>query len=180
MVRYWFERRPWNTLSLEEVEDQIVAELCGLIASNLQPLPGARALIDLLTAAGMPLAIASSSPAKIIRAVLDGLGMTERFAVVHSAEDEARGKPAPDIYLSAARQLGAPPSRCLAFEDSPAGIRSAFEAGLFVVAVPSPGNWNAEGVDLAHRKLRSLLDFSLGGSSLDVRQEIGIVPPKVQ
>jgi beta-phosphoglucomutase-like phosphatase (HAD superfamily) len=60
------------------------------------------------------------------------------FKTAVSSEQVARGKPAPDVYLEAARRLGAEPARCAAVEDSQAGIRSAKAAGMLVVAVPNP------------------------------------------
>jgi len=60
------------------------------------------------------------------------------FAVTVSSEEVARGKPAPDVYLEAARRLGAEPTRCVAIEDSANGLRSAAAAGMAVIAVPNP------------------------------------------
>jgi len=98
---------------------------------------GAVAAVRLL-AERWPLGLASSSPPVLIDAVLAGADLTNRFAVAMSTEQVARGKPAPDIYLAVTAQLGCPPARCAAVEDSTNGLRSAAAAGLRVVAVPHP------------------------------------------
>jgi beta-phosphoglucomutase-like phosphatase (HAD superfamily) len=74
----------------------------------------------------------------LIDAVLDLAGLTAHFEVTVSSEEVARGKPAPDVYLEAARRLGVEAARCAAIEDSHAGIRSAKAAGMRVIAIPNP------------------------------------------
>ena len=73
----------------------------------------------------------------LIDAVLEGGGIAECFAVVVSSEEVARGKPAPDVYLEAARRLGHQPARCAAVEDSSNGLRAAHAAGMRVLAFPN-------------------------------------------
>jgi HAD superfamily hydrolase (TIGR01509 family) len=85
-----------------------------------------------------PLAIASSSNPELIELVLCVAGLDALFETAVSSQEVARGKPAPDVYLEAARRLGAEPGRCAAVEDSHAGIQSAKAAGMLVVAVPNP------------------------------------------
>jgi sugar-phosphatase len=100
-------------------------------------MPGVTAAIALFERCGLRLAIASSSPLRLIDAVCDRLGLT-RITVRCSAMDEARGKPAPDVYLTAARRLGVAAANCVALEDSLAGLASARSAGMRCVAVPDP------------------------------------------
>ena len=69
--------------------------------------------------------------------MLRRLELTELFEVTVSSEEVARGKPAPDVYLEAARRLGVDPARCAAVEDSASGIRSAHAAGMRVIAYPN-------------------------------------------
>ena len=87
---------------------------------------------------------------KLIRSVLSVGGLGGRFEVVHSAEEEERGKPHPAVYLSTARKLGIHPYRCLAIEDSINGVRSAKAAGMVCVAVPEarPPRGSFGGADL--------------------------------
>ena len=83
-------------------------------------------------------ALASSSNRPLIDVALELAQLAEHFRATVSSEEVARGKPAPDVYLEAARRLGVEPERCAAIEDSHAGIRSAKAAGMRVVAIPNP------------------------------------------
>jgi len=103
---------------------------------RLPLLPGAVEAVR-RTAAAFPLALASSSNREVFEEVLDLAGIADCFRATVSSEEVAHGKPAPDVYLEAARRLGAAPERCVAVEDSHAGIRSAKSAGMRVVAIPN-------------------------------------------
>ncbi|MEW1760456.1 HAD family phosphatase [Streptomyces cyaneofuscatus] len=109
-----------------------------LIASTMDLLHRAEAL-------GLPRAVASAAGGVLIHPVIERLGLGELLPVVVTAEMVARGKPAPDAYLEAARLIGRAPARCLAVDDAPDGIASALEAGMRVLAVhdgqlvPVPG-----------------------------------------
>ncbi len=83
------------------------------------------------------LALASSSNRPVIDSVLERAGIAELFEATVSSEEVARGKPAPDVFLAAARRLAVPPERCAAIEDSGNGIRAADAAGMRVVAIPN-------------------------------------------
>lgn len=86
----------------------------------------------------VPMAIATGGTRMVIEKTLQVLGVSDLFDEVVTANDVAVGKPAPDVYLEAARRLGVEPARCLALEDAPAGIMAAQQAGMAVVAVPAP------------------------------------------
>lgn len=101
-------------------------------------LPGVAALLDAAAARGMACAVASSSSSRWVGGWLGRLGILARFACVRTADDVARTKPDPALFLSAAACLGAPPEACLVLEDSPNGILAARAAGCPVVAVPGP------------------------------------------
>jgi HAD superfamily hydrolase (TIGR01509 family) len=103
---------------------------------RLPLLPGAVEAVR-RTAAAFPLALASSSNREVFEEVLDLAGIADCFRATVSSEEVAHGKPAPDVYLEAARRLGAAPERCVAVEDSHAGIRSAKAAGMQVIAIPN-------------------------------------------
>jgi sugar-phosphatase len=101
---------------------------------DLSLKPGAG---ELLTAASaLPLALASSSSRRLIAAVLDRFGITARFQAIVSGEAVAHPKPAPDIFLRAAADLGVDPAQCAVLEDSLAGATAGHGAGMFVIAVP--------------------------------------------
>jgi HAD superfamily hydrolase (TIGR01509 family) len=87
-------------------------------------------LLDHLTAAKIPFGVATSSRKETAMENLAKAGILERFAAVTGGDEVANGKPAPDIFLLAAKKLGAPPSACAGFEDSPAGLRGLYAAGI--------------------------------------------------
>jgi sugar-phosphatase len=105
-------------------------------------------LVELLDAAegALPIAVASSSPIRLIRAVLARFDLTARVSAVVSGQEVPRGKPAPDVFLRAAEEIRVAPARCAVFEDSLAGARAGRAAGMFVVAVPERDAAAFEGV----------------------------------
>jgi beta-phosphoglucomutase-like phosphatase (HAD superfamily) len=107
-----------------------------------------------------PVGVASSSPRRLIEAVLDSMGVAGLFSAVVSTEEVAAGKPAPDGYIEACRRLGADPALSIGVEDSSSGIRSVKAAGMVVIAVPDPFTQSApETLDLADAVLGSLADL---------------------
>ncbi|WNI18899.1 HAD family hydrolase [Actinacidiphila sp. ITFR-21] len=106
------------------------------IGSGIRPRPGVPRLLAELRDAGVPTAVVSASPRRIVDLVVGMLG-AEWFTVTVAGEDTPHGKPAPDPYLAAAARLGARPESCVAVEDSPVGVASALAAGCPVLAVPS-------------------------------------------
>jgi len=123
--------------SPEEISAEIVRRMTAAYREHLPLIPGAREAVERL-AARWPLGLASSSNREVIDLVLELSGLAQFFRVTVSSEEVSRGKPAPDVYLEAARELGVPPERCAAVEDSRNGIRSAKAAGMRVIAIPNP------------------------------------------
>ncbi len=119
-----------------EINDEVVRRMLDRYRSELPLIPGAVEAVRRL-ADEFRLAVASSSNRPLIEAVLDGARITGLFDAVVSSEEVARGKPAPDVYLEAARRLGVEVSAGAAIEDSSNGIRSAHAAGLRVLALPN-------------------------------------------
>jgi HAD superfamily hydrolase (TIGR01509 family) len=122
--------------SPEQINDEVVRRMIERYADSLPLIDGAIDAIRRL-AEGFTLAVASSSNRSLIELVLDRAGVAGLFAVVVSSEEVPRGKPAPDVYLEAARRLGVAPGRCAAIEDSSNGIRAAHAAGMRVLAIPN-------------------------------------------
>jgi HAD superfamily hydrolase (TIGR01509 family) len=120
----------------EDINRDVVQLMLEAYRRELPLLPGAVEAVQ-RTAAAFPLALASSSNRDVFEAVLELAGLTDCFLATVSSEEVPRGKPAPDVYLEAARRLGVAPDRCAAVEDSHAGIRSAKSAGMRVVAIPN-------------------------------------------
>ena len=120
----------------DEINRRVVASMLERVGEGPPLLPGAAAAVEGL-AARWPLAVASSANRPVIEAVLDATGLARFFKAVVSSEEVPRGKPAPDVYVAAARALDVDPSDAVAIEDSSNGIRSAANAGMRVVALPN-------------------------------------------
>src|SRR5690606_31138399 len=111
---------------------------------ELRPAPFIAETLDRLT---VPFCVASSSGPERIRVSLEVTGLLPRFADrIFSAAMVPRGKPAPDLFLHAARELGVPPEQCLVIEDSPAGVRAAQAAGMRVFAYLGGSHVEAAGL----------------------------------
>jgi HAD superfamily hydrolase (TIGR01509 family) len=152
---HWEDRAQWEMLGMSSTEwsrymhdelgvpvapERISAEVADrvveLYREHLPLLPGAKDAVRSL-GAEWPLGLASSSNRNVIDLVLDLMGVAGDFRATVSSEEVERGKPAPDVYLEAARCLGVDPQACAAVEDSTNGIRSAHAAGMAVIAVPN-------------------------------------------
>jgi HAD superfamily hydrolase (TIGR01509 family) len=120
----------------EEINDAIVQRMLQRYGDAPPLLPGAVEAARRL-GARWPLAIASSSNPELIEVVLRSADLEELFRVAVSSQEVERGKPAPDVYLEAARRLGVDAARCAAVEDSHNGIRSAKAAGMRVIVFPN-------------------------------------------
>jgi HAD superfamily hydrolase (TIGR01509 family) len=121
----------------EAINAEVVRRMLERYRDGLPLIDGA---VDAVRRIGArwPLALASSSNRELIDAVLDVTGLAPLFRTAVSSEEVPRGKPAPDVYLEAARRLGVEPTSCAAVEDSHGGIRSAKSAGMRVIAIPNP------------------------------------------
>ena len=120
--------------------------------------PGIYTLLDALDERGIPCAITSSSPQQRLESYLTPLNLYHRFVKVISGYDVPRGKPEPDIYLRGAAELGLPPETCLALEDSPAGILSAYRAGCLPVLIPDQDTPGQDTLSLLYAKADTLTD----------------------
>jgi HAD superfamily hydrolase (TIGR01509 family) len=121
----------------DAINDEVVRRMLDAYRDHLPLIDGAVEAVRRL-ARRYTLGVASSSNRRLIDAVLDATGLAADFAATVSSEEVARGKPAPDVYLEAARRLGVDAARCAAVEDSHGGIRSAKAAGMRVIAIPNP------------------------------------------
>ena len=104
---------------------------------GLQPMAGLLTLLDYLDVNKIPAAIASGSPRADVRSVLQLLGILPRLRAVVASDDVPHSKPAPDVYLRAAAELGVLPGSCIAVEDSATGMTAAKTAGMTVIGFPS-------------------------------------------
>ena len=168
--------REWSAIMRERlripddpaaIERDIVEGLVGRYGREDVPVVAGAPEAARRIAARVPVAIASSAHPAVIAAALGATGLAAVFRIVVSSDDVAAGKPAPDVYLEAARRLGVPPARCLVVEDSRNGVFAGRAAGMRVVLVPNasvpPGAGAAEAADLV---LEQLADLPLPGPGL--------------
>jgi HAD superfamily hydrolase (TIGR01509 family) len=120
----------------EEINREVVERMLARYSEHLPLIDGAVDAVKRL-AAHWPLGVASSSNRQLIDRVLEVSDLAPYFKATVSSEEVERGKPAPDVYLEAARRLGLEAARSAAIEDSASGIRSAHAAGMHVVAIPN-------------------------------------------
>ena len=147
-------------VSRAQMRDKRVELMDAFVAENgIDPKPGIHELLDALKERGIKTAIATSTPMSRTTAYLSRLGLLEKFDCICSGHDVKQGKPAPDIYLHAAASVGIPPENCLAVEDSPAGIESAFRAGCMPVLVPDLDGSTEEMRKILFAEADSLLDL---------------------
>ena len=132
------------------IEAAITGRMLNLPPGRIQAMPGADELVQYVAELQVPRAIASSSSQAVIEHFVALMGWDELIPQRYSAESMARGKPAPDIYLHAARQIGVEPSDCLALEDSRAGTQAALAAGMTCFTVP----------DRSHSSAADFADFN--------------------
>lgn len=117
------------------IEQQIVSMMVEKVGGGVKPMPGALELIAELKAAGIPIALVSASPRRLVEAALRGSGLSG-FDTIVAGDEVARTKPFPDPYLEAARRLGASASECIVLEDSATGVAAGLASGAIVVAIP--------------------------------------------
>ncbi len=148
-------------LSPEEVESRIIGKMLELYRQGIPYLPGAIDAVD-LALRHYPIGLASGSPQVLIDAVTADPPMRGKFKAIVGSDRLPRGKPAPDVYLEAARQLEIKPEHCVCLEDSGNGILAGKAAGMKVIAVPD-ARFAPPGAALARADLQlaSLREFSL-------------------
>jgi HAD superfamily hydrolase (TIGR01509 family) len=159
VVAFWYERAPWTGRSHDDIAKTIVSRMAELIRSEGEPMPGALMSIEWASKSTWRLALASSSSKLLIETVLDRFGIVDLFEFTRSAEDETSGKPHPDVYLSAARDLRLEPGACVAIEDSVHGVTSARSAGMRCIAIPPPETRDDARFATATLRLDSLRDL---------------------
>ncbi len=146
-------------ISAEELVNAKQVKAKQLLKNNIVVQLGLMELLTDLKKAGYKIAIASSSQLETIEIIVDGLKITSLIDALSSAEEVKRGKPAPDVYLLAAKKLGVDPSECLVLEDAPKGVQAGKAAGMKVFAIPSEYT-KGQDFSLADKVLNSLSEVS--------------------
>lgn len=131
-----WQRRYGLRASVEELLAVKNRHYLGLARDSVRAYPEMRKFVELLAGEGVPMAVASGSSLEAIGTILARTGLNAQLRTVVSADEVARGKPAPDVFLEAARRLGAEPARCVVLEDAAPGAAAAYAAGMRCIAVP--------------------------------------------
>lgn len=134
-VADWKERYGLRA-SVEELFSDKNRRYLELARTATRAYPEMRAFVELLAAEDVPMAVASGSSPEAIEAVLSGTGLAALLPTVVSADEVAHGKPAPDVFLEAARRLGSAPADCVVLEDAAPGAAAAHAAGMRCIAIP--------------------------------------------
>ncbi|MBZ2410510.1 HAD family phosphatase [Streptomyces sp. L06] len=132
-----WRRRYGLTASLDALVEELDDRYLALARAGTPVFEQMALLVERLHRAGVPMAVASGSSGSAITAVLTGTGLDDLLGPAVSAEEVPRGKPAPDVFLEAARRLGAAPVDCVVIEDAEPGVAAALAARMRCVAVPS-------------------------------------------
>lgn len=144
---------------MDRVKEAMFRDL--LATRSVLPAAGLVRLLDRADAAGLRYGVATNAPRENAEAMLRAIGLRARIEVVVTVDDCARGKPAPDPFLLAARQLDAAPGDALAFEDSPSGLTAARAAGCTVIGLPTTLSPDALRRAGAHHVIRDFNDSAL-------------------
>jgi beta-phosphoglucomutase-like phosphatase (HAD superfamily) len=160
VVRYWHHRYPWKTPSQTSVATDLIDRMVMALEAADIAMPGVQEAFAVVAAAGLPIAIASSSPIRLIHAAIKNLGIADKLQEVQSAEHEEYGKPHPGVYIRTAKKLGVAPEHCLAFEDSINGVIAAKAAKMHCIAIPDPAMRSHKAYGIADLILDSLDEFT--------------------
>ncbi|PML81277.1 hexitol phosphatase HxpB [Enterovibrio norvegicus] len=161
IVRHYYNTRGWEGPSCDDVCERITLKVIELVSEHKPMMPGVMHALNLCKQANLRIALASSSPMRLIQATLDALDLSSWFEQCHSAEHLKYGKPHPEVYLNAAESLGIDPQRCVAFEDSFAGLMAAKSAQMKAIVVPEAHVAGQERWVISDVKLTSLNELTI-------------------
>ncbi len=159
-IEHIFLDQPWVGPSQKEVSNSIVQDVIDLIKLKGRLKDGVIEAINLCNKLNIKLAVASSSPDKLIDVVLDTFDLRKHFNIVYSADNEEYGKPHPGVFISTAKLLSVPVQQCLVFEDAPSGVLAAKAAKMVCIAVPEANLKNDKYVQTADVILDSLSNLT--------------------
>jgi sugar-phosphatase len=159
VAAHWFRHKPWEGRAQADLVEAVVSRVAAHVSSHGTARAGVREALSHCATMGWKAALVSNSPLALCRHTTRTLGIADAFCAMFSAEQVERGKPEPDVYLHAARNLGVEPARCLVFEDSVGGVQAAVRAGMTVVAVPSAGQMFHDVSHPPHCVVSTLADF---------------------
>lgn len=161
IVRDCFASSPWEGPSQTEVNNRITQRVIELVEEHQPVMPGLQHAIDVCRRRDLRLAVASSSPMKLIEATLRTLQLRDLFDAVVSGADLPFSKPHPAVYINAAETLGVDPTDCLALEDSFVGLLAAKSARMKTIIVPEPSARDDPRFVIADLQINSLDEFHM-------------------
>jgi mannitol-1-/sugar-/sorbitol-6-/2-deoxyglucose-6-phosphatase len=136
VINYWYNHKPWNGYTVDEVLQKIINKMIILIKANGEPLPGVLESLNFFKNHGLKIGLATSSYEVLIDTVLEVLNIKHFFDKTHSAEHESHGKPHPAVYIHTANELNIHPTECLVIEDSLNGVIAGKASRMYVICVP--------------------------------------------
>jgi sugar-phosphatase len=158
-IRYWYSKMQWKGKDISQVVNEVLDHLTVLINENSVLTEGTEELIELFKKKNYKIALASSSPYRIINTVIDKFGIRDMFDVINSAEEMRFGKPHPEIYIQTAEKLDVHTQLCLAIEDSINGLIAAKAARMKCAVMPGPFHIEEKGLSLADLIINSLSEI---------------------
>lgn len=158
---YWSVKYPWEGSSPVQVAEEILDDIIEASKIAGRVLPGVVQTLELLHQHQFKIGLASSSPARMIEALVDHFNIREYFHCITSADVVELGKPHPAVFLHCAQELGSSPLHCLVLEDSVNGMIAGKAARMKVLVVPDEIHFDDPRFALADAKLRSLEDFDM-------------------
>lgn len=160
VTEFWFKQSPWTGKTLEQAENEVIERVAVLIAESGKAMTGVDSVLKFFDDKGVKIGLATNAPEFLIPVVLEKLGIAHYFQCYSSSDREKQGKPAPDVYLTTASKLAVEPSKCIAFEDTVTGIKSANNANMKSVVVPIASEFLDQKYDEADLKLSCLSEFT--------------------
>lgn len=161
VTEYWSVKYPWNGSTSVEVAEEILDDIIDASKRAGRVLPGVIQSLELLKDNGFKIGLASSSPARMIHALVDHFGITDYFDCISSADVVELGKPHPGVFMHCASAMGSTPLQCVVLEDSVNGMIAGKAARMKVIVVPDALHFDDPRFALADAKLSSLQDFDL-------------------
>ncbi|WP_421888957.1 HAD family hydrolase [Marinoscillum sp.] len=139
VTKFWFAKNPWKGKSLNNVEQMVVSRVIELIQTKDCEIDGIKDTVRKLKSMGFKIGLATNAPYRIVPEVLTKLELAQLFNTTTSSEFEERGKPYPDVYITASKNLDELAHYCIAIEDSESGIKAAKRAGMTVIGFTNNG-----------------------------------------
>lgn len=160
VVAYWSIRYPWQGSCVHQVAEDVIDDIIALSKAEGRVMPGAVSLLEGLKRSGIKLGVATSSPIRMLEALIAHFGLNDYFLELSSADTVGFGKPHPAVFLHCAERMGSNPLNCVVLEDSFNGMVAGKAARMKVIAVPDALHYDDPRFAIADKKVRSLEELS--------------------